>query len=47
MDELDGCIAEKFEAIARDHGYTQISHVFEIYGVCEKCSTRPQPAPKP
>ncbi|MDR2844968.1 MAG: transcriptional repressor [Puniceicoccales bacterium] len=47
MDEIDGCVAEKFETLARNHGYTQISHVFEIYGVCEKCSPRSQPAPKP
>jgi Fe2+ or Zn2+ uptake regulation protein len=40
MDVVEGCGAEKFEEEARRLGYAQISHVFEIYGVCGDCSAR-------
>jgi Fe2+ or Zn2+ uptake regulation protein len=39
-DELSGCEAEKFETAARRLGYKEISHVFEIYGVCGDCTGR-------
>ncbi|MDR1497151.1 MAG: transcriptional repressor [Puniceicoccales bacterium] len=38
IDQIDGCGAEKFERIAIDMGYKNVSHVFELYGVCRKCS---------
>jgi Fur family ferric uptake transcriptional regulator len=47
MDELGGCVAEKFEEIARQLGYIRISHVFEIYGVCSKCAPRLKPIRHP
>lgn len=45
MDEIDGCIAGQFESLAREYGYTQISHVFEIYGVCARCAPVPKSNP--
>lgn len=38
IDALSGCGAETFELAARKLGYTAISHVFEVYGVCKNCS---------
>ncbi|MDR2862575.1 MAG: transcriptional repressor [Puniceicoccales bacterium] len=38
IDNIDGCAAERFEKEARKLGYKKISHVFEIYGVCESCA---------
>jgi Fe2+ or Zn2+ uptake regulation protein len=38
MDEIDGCGAEKFERTALGMGYKNVSHVFELYGVCRECS---------
>ncbi|MDR2982668.1 MAG: transcriptional repressor [Puniceicoccales bacterium] len=37
IDPLDGCVVDRFEAAARKLGYTKLSHVFEVYGVCENC----------
>jgi len=39
-DELNGCEAAKFENAARRLGYSNISHVFEIYGVCSSCAQK-------
>ncbi|MDR1817165.1 MAG: transcriptional repressor [Puniceicoccales bacterium] len=39
-DELDGCEAAKFESAARRLGYRDVSHVFEIYGVCPSCASK-------
>lgn len=36
-EPLDYCEAEKLEKLARDLGYTEISHVLELYGVCDEC----------
>lgn len=38
MEEAGGCAAEPFEAVAHELGYTEVSHVFEIYGVCPGCA---------
>ena len=34
---LDFCVAEGLERMARQMGYTEISHTLEIFGVCPKC----------
>lgn len=34
---LDHCEVEKFEQIAANLGFTQVTHVLELYGVCENC----------
>lgn len=38
VDLLDGCPAEALEKAARAHGFTEVSHVLEVYGVCPECS---------
>jgi Fur family ferric uptake transcriptional regulator len=37
-DDIEGCAARPFESTARKLGYQAISHVFEIYGVCNVCA---------
>jgi len=37
-DELDGCDVARFETTAKKLGYSELSHVFEIYGVCRNCA---------
>ncbi|MBC2593342.1 transcriptional repressor [Ruficoccus amylovorans] len=36
-EKLDFCEAEKLEALAKNLGYENVSHVLELYGVCEDC----------
>lgn len=36
-ERLDACEAERLEGLARDLGYTEVSHVLELYGVCQSC----------
>lgn len=37
-DDIEGCAARPFENTARKLGYQAVSHVFEIYGVCDRCA---------
>lgn len=34
---LDHCEVSKLEAIADKLGYTEVSHILELYGVCSDC----------
>lgn len=36
-EKLDSCEAIKLEKLAFDLGYSEITHVLELYGVCETC----------
>ena len=36
-DKLDICEIEKLETLASDLGFTEVTHVLELYGVCEDC----------
>lgn len=38
IERLGACDAEAIEAVARSRGYTQVSHVLEIHGLCPRCS---------
>ena len=36
-EKLDTCEVKKLEKLASDLGYSEITHVLELYGVCETC----------
>ena len=36
-EKLDTCEIEKLEKLASDLGYSEVTHVLELYGVCETC----------
>jgi len=36
-EKLDVCEAEKLEELAARLGYSDVTHVLELYGVCEEC----------
>ena len=36
-EKLDKCEVKKREKLASDLGYSEITHVLELYGVCETC----------
>ncbi len=36
-EKLDSCEVMKLETLAKDLGYSEITHVLELYGVCENC----------
>ena len=38
IERLGGCDAAAIEAAAAARGYTRLSHVLEIHGLCPKCS---------
>lgn len=37
-DVIDSCLSEQFSDIEQATGYTIHNHIFEIFGVCKKCS---------
>lgn len=37
VETLDLCVADTPERLAREKGYTHVSHVMEIFGVCPDC----------
>ncbi len=36
-EKLDHCEIEKLELLAKKLGYSEVTHVLELYGVCEDC----------
>ena len=36
-EEIDQCLAHEFESIAQEKGFTNISHILELYGLCKRC----------
>ncbi len=36
--QLDVCIGNELEKYARDMGYSEVTHTFEIFGVCRECA---------
>lgn len=38
IERLAGCDAETLESGARARGYTRLTHVLEIHGLCPRCS---------
>lgn len=37
-ERLDLCVGEEVLGRAKEHGYSQINHVMEVYGVCKDCT---------
>lgn len=37
---LDLCFGGELEKYAREMGYTDVTHTFEVFGVCEDCTRR-------
>lgn len=37
-ERLDLCVGKEAVNKAKSHGYSQIAHVMEVYGVCQDCS---------
>lgn len=40
VDVLSGCEAGRLEQSARKLGYTALTHVLEVYGVCKTCAKK-------
>lgn len=36
-ERLDHCEVEKLETLAKKLGFTEVTHVLELYGVCDDC----------
>ncbi len=40
--EIDGAAAEAWAlTVSAEHGYTDVEHVFELFGRCRECAHRP------
>ncbi len=37
--KLDWCLSKQFPRISSETGYTITNHMFEIFGLCENCSS--------
>lgn len=40
MEPLEGCQAAVFEKTAAKRGFTELTHVLEVYGVCADCAKK-------
>jgi len=36
-ERLDVCVSKEVVGKARAHGYSEITHLMEVYGLCEEC----------
>lgn len=36
-EKLDACEMQKLETLAANLGFTEVTHVLELYGVCDEC----------
>lgn len=43
---LDVCVADGLERIARQLGYSKVTHLLEIFGVCPQCQTEQAKQPQ-
>lgn len=39
-ERLDVCLGSELETRARERGFTRVSHVIEVYGLCAECSSK-------
>jgi Fur family ferric uptake transcriptional regulator len=39
-ETLDLCVADGLERVARQRGYSGVTHILEIFGVCPKCQQK-------
>jgi Fe2+ or Zn2+ uptake regulation protein len=37
VETLDLCVADGLERMARQMGYSNVTHILEIFGICPKC----------
>jgi len=37
-ERVDICMANELEELARGHGFTNVTHVMEVFGLCPSCS---------
>ncbi len=44
---LDFCVADGLERMARQMGYSNVTHVLEIFGVCAECQNQRAQAQEP
>jgi len=42
-ERLEICLSQELAEKARAHGYSDIAHLMEVYGVCEECSESASP----
>lgn len=40
VETLDFCVADGLERMARQLGYSNVSHTLEIFGICKECQAR-------
>lgn len=36
---IDMCVNKNFNKVEKDTGYTITNHIFELFGLCENCSS--------
>ncbi len=39
-ERIDACIGKELEEEARKRGFSQVSHMMEVYGICEDCTAK-------
>ena len=44
-ETLDACVAGKLEEMARQMGYTRVTHMLEVFGVCPRCQQEQDASP--
>ena len=37
-ERIDLCMGDEFEKVAEGFGYTEVSHVMEVFGLCPDCT---------
>lgn len=37
-ERVDICMGNELEELARGHGFTKVTHVMEVFGLCPSCS---------
>jgi Fe2+ or Zn2+ uptake regulation protein len=41
IERLPGCDTGRVEAAARGKGFTDLTHIMEVYGICPTCASTP------
>jgi Fur family ferric uptake transcriptional regulator len=40
VEQIDVCVADSLERMARQKGYQNVTHTLEIFGTCAKCAAK-------
>ena len=40
VETVDLCVADVLERVAKQRGYSDISHTLEVFGVCSECARK-------